>query len=150
MLNKERVGRAQRGLGKHGAAQGQDLTLPGQPSCSYGDLLPPAPMEVKLLFLLSKEGLMGPSANSTATWAICRQPGAWGKLADSTWFLSLSVFINAHFSFWFIPEDSFSGHLRNALRCQAAVFPQLVVAAREVGFLICYIVRNLRGANRCQ
>jgi len=93
---------------------------------------------------------MGPSANSTAIWASHRQPGEPGKPADSTWFLSLSVFIDAHFSFWFIPEESFSVHPRNTLRCQAAVFSQLVVTAREVALLIYYIVRNLQGANRCQ
>lgn len=135
-----------RGTSTGRALPGLDLAVPQR---RPGDTPRCALMEVNVLFLPLKEG--GPSANSAGTSAICRQPGEPGKPPDSrTWFLSLSVFIEPHSSLCFIPEESFSEHLRNASSCQAAVSPQLVVTAREVAFLIYYVVGNLQGARGCQ
>lgn len=97
----------------------------------YPTAQPPL-MEVNILLLFLKDGPMSPSPNSTATLALCHQTRElWKPVVFCSWFLSLSMFIEPHFSFWFVPEESFSGHLHNALRCQAAVFPQLVVTPRK-------------------
>lgn len=75
---------------------------------------------------------------------------AWGGGEAHTWFSQPAVFTDPHFPPGSPRRSRFPGQLHHSIEMSGCRSPQLVVTAREVAFLLYYIVSKPQGAHRCR